>query len=111
MPRFMSPNRDQTNPHMAMAIAMRIVAWMFFRHRGHEATQGPLLGVYYMHVKHPPKSRCVFRSGHENTTKMTAHSRATTPPDLAGDLTAQFAIGLLFSAFCTPLGCWLLLAI
>jgi hypothetical protein len=45
-----------------------------------------LLSVHYTHIKRPPNSRGVFRSGLADTTKMTAHSRATGLPDLAGDL-------------------------
>ena len=67
---------------MAMAIAMLSVTRIFF---ATEATQGPFLSVHYAHIKRPPNSRCVFRSGREDTTKMAAHSRATAPPDLAGD--------------------------
>jgi hypothetical protein len=49
-------------------------------------TQGPLPSLHYTHIKCPPNSRCVFLSVLEDTTKMTAHSRATGLPDLAGDL-------------------------
>ena len=41
---------------------------------------------YYTHIKRSPNSRCVFLSVLEDTTKMTAYSRATGLPDLAGDL-------------------------
>ena len=44
----------------------------------------PLLSVDYTHINRPQNSRCVFRSGLEDKTKMTAHSRATAPPDLVG---------------------------
>jgi hypothetical protein len=72
------------NPHMAMAITMRIVIRIFFRHRGHtRAIAKCPLYAYKTHTKLPC---CVFRSGHEDTTNMTAHSGATGLPDLAGDL-------------------------
>jgi hypothetical protein len=63
-----------------------------------EVTQGPLLSVHYTHIKRTPNSRCVFRIGlaDANITKMTAHSRATGLPDLAGDLTDPL-LGCLFS--------------
>ena len=57
---------------MVMAITMRMVARFFFF--ATEATQGPLSSVHYTHIKRPPNSRCVFFSGLEDTTKMTAHS-------------------------------------
>ena len=66
-----------------MAITMRMVARFFF---ATEVTQRPLLSAHYTHIKRPPNSRCVFLSGLEDTAKMTAHSRATGLPDLAGDL-------------------------
>jgi hypothetical protein len=69
---------------MTMAIIMRIVIRIFFF--ATEVTHGPLSSVHYTHIKRTPNSRCVFRSGHDDTTKMAAHSRATAPPDLAGDL-------------------------
>ena len=50
-----------------------------------EVIQGPLLSVHFTHIKRPPNSRCVFRSGLADTTKMTAHSRATGLLDLVGD--------------------------
>jgi hypothetical protein len=64
-----------------MAITIRMVARFFF---ATEVTQGPLLSGHYAHIKRPPNSRCVFRSGFADTTKMAAHSRATAPPDLVG---------------------------
>jgi hypothetical protein len=66
-----------------MAITMRMVVRIFVSST--EATQGPLLSVHYTHIKRPPNSRCVFLSGLEDTAKMTAHSRSTGIPDLAGD--------------------------
>ena len=69
---------------MAMAITMRRVARIFFF--ATEVTQGRLFRAHYTHIKRPPNSRCVFLSALEDTTKMTAHSRATGLPDLAGDL-------------------------
>ena len=68
---------------MAMVITMRMVARFFFF--ATEVTQGPLLSAHYTYIKRPPNSRCVFPSGLEDTAKMTAHSRATGLPDLAGD--------------------------
>ena len=68
---------------MAMAITMRRVARIFFY--ATEVTQGTLFRAHYTHIKRPPNSRCVFLSALEDTTKMTAHSRATGLPDLAGD--------------------------
>jgi hypothetical protein len=68
---------------MAMAITMRRVARILFF--ATEVTQGPLPSTHYTHIKRPPNSRCVFPSVLEDTTKMTAHSRATGLPDLAGD--------------------------
>ena len=50
-----------------------------------EVTQGTLFRAHYTHIKRPPNSRCVFLSALEDTTKMTAHSRATGLPDIAGD--------------------------
>jgi hypothetical protein len=41
-----------------------------------KVTQGPLPRVHYTHIKRTPKSRCAICSGFEDTTKMTAHSRA-----------------------------------
>jgi hypothetical protein len=57
-----------------------------------EATQGPLLSVYYTHMKRPPNFRCLFRSGHEDTTKMTAYSMAILPrlPGLVDDFLCVF---------------------
>ena len=75
---------------MAMAITMRMVARIFFF--ATEVTQGPLSSAHYTHIKRPPNSRCVFLSVLEDTTKMTAHSKATGLPDLAGDRTAQAAL-------------------
>ena len=49
-------------------------------------------------MKRPPNSRCVFLSVLEDTTKMTAHSRATGLPDLAGDLVMHMYI--LIMAYC-----------
>ena len=69
---------------MAMAITMRRVARIFFF--ATEVTQGTLFRAHHTHIKRPPNSRCVFLSVLEDTTKMTAHSRATGLPDLAGDL-------------------------
>ena len=69
---------------MAMAITMRMLARIFFF--ATEVTQGTLLIAHYTHIKRPPNSRCVFLSALEDTTKMTAHSRATGLPDLVGDL-------------------------
>ena len=66
---------------MAMSIAMRIVTRIFVF--ATEVTQGPLLSVHYTHINRTPNSRCVFRL--EDTTTMTAHSRATAIFDLAGD--------------------------
>ena len=43
------------------------------------------MNAHYTHKKRTPNSRCVFLSALEDTTKMTAHSRATGLPDLAGD--------------------------
>jgi hypothetical protein len=63
-----------------MAMAMRIVTWVF---SATEVTQRPLLSVHYTYIKRPPNSRCVFRSGLADTTRMTAHGRATGLPDLA----------------------------
>jgi hypothetical protein len=56
-----------------------------------------LSAYYYAHVKRPPNSRCVCRSGLEDATEMTAHSRATAPPDLAGDPLLLFCFSLLYS--------------
>ena len=50
-----------------------------------KVTQGTLFRAQYTHIKRPPNSSCVFLSALEDTTKMTAHSRATGLPDLAGD--------------------------
>jgi hypothetical protein len=44
-----------------------------------------LSSAHYTHIKRTPKSRCAICSGFEDTTNMTAHSRATGLPDLAGD--------------------------
>ena len=35
-------------------------------------------------MKHPLNEHCVIRSGLEDTTEITAHSRLTFPPDLVG---------------------------
>jgi hypothetical protein len=68
---------------MAIAITMRIAARGFFVST--ETTQGTLLCPFYTHITHTPKSRCVFCGGFEDTTKMSAPSRATGQADLAGD--------------------------
>ena len=71
---------------MTMAITMRMVDGgpdFFF---ATEVTQGPLSSAHYTHIKSPPNSRCIFPSVLEDTNKMTAHSRATGLPDLAGGL-------------------------
>ena len=53
-----------------------------------EVTLGllPKAHYTYTHIKRSPNSCCVFRSDLEDTTKVTAHSQATGPPDLAGGL-------------------------
>jgi hypothetical protein len=65
-----------------VTITMRMVARFFFHHRGHARA---IVKCHYTHIKRSPNSRSVFPSGLEDTTKMTAHSRATGLPDLAGE--------------------------
>ena len=77
-------SKPRINPHMAMAIAMRIVARIFFL--AAKVPQGPLLSDFYAHINPPPKSRGVSLSSLENMRKMRPHSRGTCPGDLAGDL-------------------------
>ena len=69
---------------MAMTIAMRIVIRILVFT---EVTPGQLPSAHYTHIKYTPKSRCVFRSGHEDTctTNVTADSMATLLRDLADD--------------------------
>jgi hypothetical protein len=63
-------------PHMAIAHshnhAHPLTRFFFVT----EVTQGPLFSVHYVHIKRPPNSHCVFRSGLGDTSKMTAHSKA-----------------------------------
>ena len=78
---------------MAMTIAMRIGTRILFFDT--EVTQGPVLSARYAHTKRIPKSRCVFRSGFEDTTIMSPHSTATGRVDLAGDRTdASYFLGI-----------------
>ena len=57
-----------------MAIAMRIVTQIFFRHRDH--TRTIVRCLVYAH-KYTPNSRCAICSGFEDTTKKQARSRGT----------------------------------
>ena len=86
MVRFMCPNSKRT-PHMAMAITMRIVAQIHFFAARFSQGQGPssLLSVHYADIKGPPNSRCVFRGGFENTTKIMPHTHS------GGQLAKEYA--------------------
>ena len=72
---------------MAMAITMGMVAWVFVFATEVMVTQGPLSSVHYTYIKRPPNpvvySPVSLKLG--DTTKMTALSRATGLPNLAGD--------------------------
>jgi hypothetical protein len=48
------------NPHMAMAIAMRIVIVTQIFFPATEVTQGLLSSAHYAHIKHTPNSRCAI---------------------------------------------------
>jgi hypothetical protein len=62
------------------------VTRIFFRHRGHTRAIDKC-PVYA--CKTPTKLLCIPQCSLADTTKMTACSRATAPPDLAGDPAAH----------------------
>jgi hypothetical protein len=85
-----------------MAIAM-YTSWQsdpsfFLRHRRRFHTRGPLLSVHYAHIKRPALYvvYSAVASKLEDTTKMTAHSKATAHPDLAGD---QHTVSTVYCGF------------
>jgi hypothetical protein len=93
---------------MAMAIAMRIAARIF--PPATEVTQGPLSSVHYTHIKRPPNSRWVFLSVLEDTTEMTAHSRAKQLACLISRLIrlalGRFLFGVIYSCTYIHIGAY-----